>query len=203
MARFRPCNPSPFVHIALIPQGPRPSGSLNSTLKPLTGPYPMSQRPTRKDLAQSANAVRRYSDMTQAQLIADSLASFRARLTDLAGRLSVSVLYGSGYMILADSPVIGSETGAVIALVLGRFERPGHYAPNAPRCFASLSLASDSLCGVCLYPREDAEINLFKMRADPTLASLTNWRVRHIRTEQEMRLVMLREMIATLEAIPV
>lgn len=137
----------------------------------------------------------------QAALIATSLASFRAKASELQARLAIGILYGAGHMILADSPVEGYP-GRFITLVLGRFDRPGHYAPNAPRVFCSLDLTTDTLCGVCLYPREDAEANVGKLRADHALTSLVNWRIRHIRAEQERRLVNWREMIAHLERIP-
>lgn len=136
----------------------------------------------------------------QAALIATSLASFRAKAAELADKLAIGVLYGSGHMILADKPIEGIDRS--ITLVLGSFDRPGHYAVNAPRCFCSLDITPDHLCGICLYPKGDAEANVAILRADSSLASLTNWRIRHIRAEQERRLVNWREMITHLEGIP-
>jgi hypothetical protein len=136
--------------------------------------------------------------MNKSSIIESSLASFRAKVSELESKLSISTLYGSGYMILADCP---STPENVMTVVLGTFDRPGHYAVNSPRVFCSLDITPDHLCGVCLYPREDALANIAILQADPTLASLSGWAIRHIREEQTRRLANWRDMVKTLEGI--
>lgn len=131
----------------------------------------------------------------RSQVLAEALASARASVTALESKLSVSVLYGSGYMILARHP-------GGFDVVLGSFDRPGHYAVNAPRCFVSLGLVPDHLCGVSLWPIEDAQRNIEGLKKDPMLAELTGFTVRHIRDEQTRRLTDARAMVAVLEALP-
>ena len=134
--------------------------------------------------------------MNKSQIIADSLTSFRARITELESKLSVSVLYGQGYMVLAQTPGMESD------LVLGRFDRPGHYAANSPQVFCSLDITPDHLCGVSLYDRETADKVIAQCQADPALSTLSFYRTRHIRTEQERRLTNWKDMVRVLEAIP-
>ena len=134
----------------------------------------------------------------KASILASSLTSFRAKVAELEAKLSAQILYGSGYMILADCP---STPGNIMTVVLGTFDRPGHYAVNSPRVFCSLDITPDHLCGVCLYPAPDAWANIKRLQEDETLASLTNWQIRHIRAEQERRLANWREMVKTLEEI--
>lgn len=124
------------------------------------------------------------------KLLTDSLASFRARVAELESKLAVQILYGSGHMILA--------TKGDLTLVLGRFIRPGHYAPNAPRVFCSLDITPDHLCGVCLYPIEDATENARRCSQNPDMQGYA-FTTRHIRKEQERRLAMRREMVTFLE----
>lgn len=136
----------------------------------------------------------------KASILAYSLASFRAKVAELESKLSIGVLYGQGHMILADAPAVGPS--GPITLVLGSFDRPGHYAVNSPRVFCSLDITPDHLCGVSLWAKEDAERNIEGFKTQPELASLTNFRVRHIREEQTRRLANWREMVKHLESIP-
>jgi hypothetical protein len=124
------------------------------------------------------------------QLLTESLASFRARVANLESKLSVQILYGSGHMVLA--------TKGDLTLVLGRFSHPGHYDANAPRVFCSLDITPDHLCGVCLYPIEDATENARRASLNPEMAGY-HFTTRHIRAEQERRLALSRDMVSFLE----
>jgi hypothetical protein len=132
--------------------------------------------------------------MNKTTIISESLASFRARVAELESKLYNGVLYGQGYMVLARSAEMSSE------LVLGRFDRPGHYEANAKQCFCSLEITPDHLCGVSLYDRETAERVAEQCKADAYLTALSGYSVRHIRAEQERRLANWREMVAFIEA---
>ncbi len=129
-------------------------------------------------------------------LLVSSLASFTQKRDALASKLEVSILYGQGFMVLADSQ--GARDP--ITLVLGRFDRPGHYSVNSPQVFASLDITPDHLCGVSLYDPEQAARVMASCKADSHLSTLSNFRVRHIRAEQERRLANWREMVTFLES---
>jgi hypothetical protein len=133
--------------------------------------------------------------MNKSSIIESSLASFRAKVSELENKLSIGVLYGQGYMILAKCEGMSSE------LVLGRFDRPGHYAANAPQVFCSLDITPDHLCGVSLYDREQAGRVISGCQKDPNLADLVSYSIRHIREEQTRRLANWRDMVKTLEGI--
>jgi len=133
--------------------------------------------------------------MNKSSIIESSLASFRAKVSELESKLSIGVLYGQGYMILAKCEGMSSE------LVLGRFDRPGHYAANAPQVFCSLDITPDHLCGVSLYDTEQAARVIASCKGDSALSSVTGYSIRHIREEQTRRLANWRDMVKTLEGI--
>ena len=130
------------------------------------------------------------------QIIDESLRSFRSRAALLTGKLEIATLYGQGYMILADAKY---PSGNSFALVWGSFDRPGYYAPNVARSFCALDIVPDHLCGISLYSPESAEKVIAQMTTRQEFAELSNFRLRHIRAEQERRLALCRDMVKTLE----
>lgn len=134
----------------------------------------------------------------RAALIASGLASFRAKAEKMESVLAVPILYGQGFAVIMREP-FPHNPAAFCVRALARVDPvTREYRVDAPRCFPSLDLLSDTFQGLCLFSPEAARRIIDAQRAKDYPKG-TTFEARHIRDIQKERLEMARDMVKTLE----
>ncbi len=130
-------------------------------------------------------------------IISESIARYTEKAAYLRRRLSDSILVEHQFLVVA------TFEGLSFDLVLGSWERPGKYGATAPRCFASILAADDSLCGCSFFSAEGGASVVDQLLADGSMDGrrILSVRLVHHRDVWTERLAFAEDIVSKFEAL--